>query len=212
MDDFTGQIIAVGFSYAPQNYAFCAGQLMPISNNPALYSLIGISFGGDGRATFGLPDLRGRTPIGAGSGPGLTPHTLGDRAGHEYVQLTTLQLPPHTHTGDTLTVSLAGLSVDLTGVTGTQQISDLPGDTDSASDAYVAASSSGNDVYTEDASTLGSMKPGTIQLAGNATITGSGSVSGDVSFTGGGSPISVMQPYLAINYCMCLQGIYPPRS
>jgi microcystin-dependent protein len=86
-------------NFAPQGWAFCDGQLLSVASNNALFSLLGTIYGGDGRTTFGLPDLRGRIPIhaGSGTGPGLTPRPLGARSGAETVAVTSAQLPPHSH-------------------------------------------------------------------------------------------------------------------
>jgi microcystin-dependent protein len=96
-EPFVGEIRMFAGTFAPQGWAFCEGQLLSIPQNDALFSLLGTVYGGDGRTTFGLPDLRGRVPIHAGSGPGLTPRQLGSKAGTENVTLTTAQLPSHTH-------------------------------------------------------------------------------------------------------------------
>jgi len=96
-DPFTGQITMFAGNFAPRGWALCDGQLLAVSQNDALFSLLGTIYGGDGRTTFGLPDLRGRVPIHHGSGPGLTPRALGNRSGVEKVTLTTNQLPSHTH-------------------------------------------------------------------------------------------------------------------
>ena len=84
-------------NFAPRGWAFCDGQLLAVSQNDALFSLLGTIYGGDGRTTFGLPDLRGRIPIHAGTGPGLSPRRLGSKAGAESVTVTVNQLPPHNH-------------------------------------------------------------------------------------------------------------------
>jgi len=86
-----------GFNFAPRGWTKCEGQLLSISENTALFSLLGTAFGGDGRTTFGLPDLRGRCAIGDGNGPGLTPRVLGARGGQETVTLNPTQIPSHTH-------------------------------------------------------------------------------------------------------------------
>ena len=86
-EPFIGQIMMVGFNFAPRGWAFCDGQLLPIAQNTALFSLLGTTYGGDGRTTFGLPDLRGRVPIHPGTGPGLSQHRLGERGGQEQVAL-----------------------------------------------------------------------------------------------------------------------------
>jgi microcystin-dependent protein len=92
-----GTIIMAGFNFAPRGWAFCDGQLLAISSNEALFSLLGTIYGGDGRTTFALPDLRGRMPIHQGTGPGLTNKRIGDRGGAETSTLTTANLPPHAH-------------------------------------------------------------------------------------------------------------------
>lgn len=97
MDPFIGQIMMVGFNFAPRGWAFCDGQLLSIASNTALFSLLGTQYGGDGRTTFGLPDLRGRCAVGMGNGPGLTPRRQGDRIGQESVVLTQNDMPSHTH-------------------------------------------------------------------------------------------------------------------
>ena len=97
MTPFLGQIMMFGGNFAPRGWAMCDGQLLPISQNSALFSILGTTYGGDGRTTFGLPDLRSRSPMHAGTGPGLSPKTLGAKGGHETFTLTTNQLPSHSH-------------------------------------------------------------------------------------------------------------------
>jgi microcystin-dependent protein len=94
---FIGEIRIFAGTFAIRSWAFCDGQLLAISQNSALFSLLGTIYGGDGRTTFGLPDMRGRIPIHYGSGPGLTPRTLGSKSGTETHTLTTNELPSHTH-------------------------------------------------------------------------------------------------------------------
>jgi microcystin-dependent protein len=110
MDEpYLGEIRPIAISYAPKGWAFCTGQLLPIAQNQALFSLLGTTFGGNGQTTFGLPDLRGRIPVGTGALPGGNPYIQGQQGGQENVTLTTAQIPAHTHT-----------------VTGTLQTSDSP--------------------------------------------------------------------------------------
>jgi microcystin-dependent protein len=97
-EPFVGEIRMFGGNFAPRGFAFCNGQLLAVASNDALFSLLGTIYGGDGRTTFGLPDLRGRIPIHAGAGPGLTPHGMGDTGGTETNSLSQEQLPDHTHT------------------------------------------------------------------------------------------------------------------
>lgn len=98
MDPFVGQIQAFGFNFAPQGWAICDGQLIAISQNSALFSLLGTTFGGDGQTTFALPDFRGRTMVGVGNGPGLSNYVWGQKLGTENVTLLTQNLPSHSHT------------------------------------------------------------------------------------------------------------------
>ncbi|MEP4037042.1 tail fiber protein [Pseudophaeobacter sp.] len=96
-EPFVGEIRMFAGNFAPRGWAFCDGQLLAVSQNDALFSLLGTIYGGDGRTTFGLPDLRGRIPLHAGTGPGLSPRRLGAKSGSEKETLTTNQLASHTH-------------------------------------------------------------------------------------------------------------------
>ncbi|MGW2554070.1 phage tail protein [Streptomyces sp. NPDC001635] len=97
-EPYLGEIRMVGFGYAPQGWALCNGQLLPIAQNTALFSLLGTTYGGNGQTTFALPDLQGRVPLHPGSGAGLSPRVRGESGGTETVTLTTGQIPSHTHT------------------------------------------------------------------------------------------------------------------
>lgn len=97
MEPFIGQIMLFAGNFAPQGWALCDGQLLSIAQNSALFSILGTTYGGDGITNFALPDLRGRVPIHAGTGPGLTPRTLGEQGGTENVTLTQDELPAHAH-------------------------------------------------------------------------------------------------------------------
>src|SRR5579863_10316349 len=96
-DQYLGESRMVGFNFAPTGWALCNGQIMSISQNTALFSLLGTTYGGNGTSTFALPDLRGRRVVGAGQGPGLSLHDLGEMGGEESVTLIVSQLPIHTH-------------------------------------------------------------------------------------------------------------------
>jgi len=102
-EPFIGQIVLFGGNFAPRGWALCNGQLLPISSNSALFSILGTTYGGDGRTSFGLPDLRGRVPMHPGTGPGLSPRTLGQRGGVEDVVLTASQIPEHNHSANCVT-------------------------------------------------------------------------------------------------------------
>jgi len=99
VDPFIGEIMVTGYNFCPRGYANTDGQLLPINSHQALFSLLGTTYGGDGRTSFGLPDLRGRVPIHLGNGPGLTNRTLGSRSGSETNTQTVAQMPSHTHQG-----------------------------------------------------------------------------------------------------------------
>lgn len=117
-DQFVGEIRAVGFNFAPQGWALCNGQILPISQNTALFSLLGTQYGGNGQTTFALPNLQGRAPLDQGSGPGLTPRSDGDTGGESGVTLNVNQLPSHTHTagGSTAAGNQAGPGGNVWGV------------------------------------------------------------------------------------------------
>lgn len=121
-EPFVGEVKMTGYNFAPRNFAFCNGAQLLISQNPALFSIVGTIYGGDGRNTFNLPNLSGRAPMHAGTGPGLSPHPLGQRAGNETVTLSDATVPVHTHNlkavstiGDTTNPSGNALAASPTG-------------------------------------------------------------------------------------------------
>jgi microcystin-dependent protein len=104
-EPFIGCISIFGFSFAPRGWAQCSGQILPINQNQSLFSLLGTTYGGDGRTTFAVPDMRSRAPMHAGSGAGLSSRTLGQQLGTERVTLTAAQIPPHSHTANASTAN-----------------------------------------------------------------------------------------------------------
>lgn len=114
-EPFIGEIKIVGFNFAPRNWAHCDGQLLPISQHTALFSLFGTYYGGDGRTTFGLPELRGRFPMHQGAGPGLTTRSMGQKSGSENVTMTLGQMPSHSHTGTVVSSTDEGDRTDPAG-------------------------------------------------------------------------------------------------
>jgi microcystin-dependent protein len=186
MEPFIGEIRMFGGNFAPRSWAYCNGQLLAISQNQALFSILGTTYGGDGRTTFALPDLRGRVPIQHGSGPGLSSHSLGQRGGTVTNNLTINNLPSHSHTA-----SLTGkreLPVNSTGV-----------DSDSPSGAFPG--STGSDFYAASASAGAFM--GAVDTAGLVP---------HVENTGGGQSINNLQPYTAVNYIIAIEGTFPSRN
>jgi len=118
MEPFLGEIIMFGGNFAPRGWALCDGQLLPIAQNTALFSILGTTYGGDGRTTFGLPELRGRAPIHAGHGPGLSDVRLGQKGGLETVTLTQAQMPAHNHSAITQAAANPGRGTVTTTPTG----------------------------------------------------------------------------------------------
>jgi len=183
MDDaYIGTVMMFGGNFAPRNWAYCSGQLLSIAQNQALFSILGTTYGGDGRTTFALPDLRGRLPKHTGNGPGLQPVTLGERAGRENVTLTTGQLPSHSHDGSSLTASLSCNEDD--------------GDTNEPSGKNIGIAESGTPYNA---------------VANDATF-GGGTVSGNTGLQGGNQAFDIQNPFLGMNYIICMNGLYPPRS
>ena len=168
-EPFIAEIRMVGFNFAPRSWAFCDGALLPINQNTALFSLVGTIYGGDGRTTFALPDLRGRTPIQTGRNPGGANYQLGARGGAETHTLQTAEVPSHSHR-----------------VRGSSQIPN--------------AKTPANNFPAQMSSTPYS--------GGSANE----SLRGTTHNTGGNNGHNNMQPYLAINFCICLQGVFPSRS
>ncbi|WP_252730783.1 tail fiber protein [Colwellia sp. E2M01] len=165
-------------NYAPRDWAFCNGQLLPISQNTALFSLIGQTYGGDGRSTCGLPNLSDRIPMHPGRGPGLTSRRLGDRIGSETVQLVEAQMPPHNH-------SLVGV-----GETGTTQ--------EPTTISFMSEEG-------------GNRKEQTTYISTEKT-TNTNLSSQVLTNTGGSRAHENNQPFLGVNFCIALQGIYPSRG
>ena len=171
-EPFLAEVRIVGFNFAPRGWAFCDGQLLPINQHQSLYSLLGTTYGGDGRTTFGLPDLRGRTPIHVGSSDGSA-HPLGQKGGEERHTLSVAEMPQHTH----------GFNVATAKATG-QQASP-------ANDSVLAEANV--DMYRSG--------------AGSTPL-----VPATISTVGGGQGHDNMQPKLAVNFCIALQGLFPSRN
>lgn len=178
MDGYYGVVTCFAGNFAPRNWAECNGQLMSISQNTALFSLLGTYYGGNGTTTFGLPDLRGRAPVSSGQGPGLSNYTLGQRQGAEAVTLIANNLPAHNHNG----AALVQLNAD-----SSDGIDPTP------NDAYPARFTGA-------------------YAAGTNTTMLSPEYTGTISAAGGGQPVPVRPPYLAITYIICLFGVYPSRN
>ena len=182
-EPFIGEIKIFGFDFAPRGYMSCAGQILSIAQNTALFSLLGTTYGGNGQTTFGLPNLQGRMPIGQGQGAGLPSYAMGQVAGTPNVSILTSNMPAHVHTLNGVTVKLKAstANADETSPDGT-----FPAVTTGAS-------------YSGNGATPNVFTGGTV-------------VTGASDAAGSGLPISVMNPYLVINYSIATQGIFPSRN
>lgn len=221
-DPFVGEIRMVGFNYAPDGWALCQGQLVPVSQNNALFSLLSTTFGGDGRTTFGLPDLQGRSPVGMGNGANLTPVTWGAKAGVENITLTQNQMPLHTHaaqfTGQPSAVS-GSASTTVKVAVGTSASSAMVPPS-SGGTTYLSAMSAKSGISNVTVNGLfSSTAPASPAAAlggidANTTLTGATSTaSGTVTIgnTGASQPVPVRNPYLGVTFIIALQGLYPVR-
>ncbi|MEO1517027.1 MAG: tail fiber protein [Bacteroidota bacterium] len=187
-EQYLAEIRMFGGNFAPRAWALCDGQLLPIAQNQALFSLLGTTFGGDGRTTFALPDMRGRVAMHAGSGPGLTPRSLGQRFGEEDVTLNQNQIPSHNHfIVETVAPTLA-IEGNAENVTTNEP----------ATNQFGAGSNIFNGTAPEAGESLGgiSYNQGTYAL----------------NNTGGGRSHTNMAPIQVVNYIICLQGLFPSRS
>ncbi|MBT8216355.1 MAG: tail fiber protein [Acidimicrobiia bacterium] len=170
-EPFLAEIRIVGFNFAPRGWAFCDGQILPINQNQSLYSLLGTTYGGDGRTSFALPDLRGRSPMHVGSSNGSI-HLLGQKGGEETHTLNAAEHPQHTHSLEATTNNASAAT---------------PG-------GALLAKTPATDPYYLPLATP-------VDMAAAA-----------VASVGGGQAHDNMQPYLALNFCIALQGLFPSRN
>jgi microcystin-dependent protein len=176
MDVLMGLIAAFGFNFTPRGWASCSGQLVSISQNSAMFALLGTTYGGDGQNTFGLPDLRGRTLVGMGNGPGLSSVVQGEMAGVQQVTILATNMPIHNHT-------LGGATL---------LIANAPADTNNPA-GFLANS-------------------GTAQIYSESSNAFTKAIGGTTDNAGGSQAINIMNPYLGINYCIAMEGIFPSRN
>jgi microcystin-dependent protein len=173
-DPFVAEIRIFPFNFAPRGWAFCDGQLMPISQNTALFSLLGTTYGGDGKSTFALPDVQGSAPLHVGGnqpGPGLSIYDLGQMGGSDTVALLQSEIPAHSHT-----------------LRANNTLGDSPQPAGNALARYANA-------YQQNST------QNLVQMAPQA-----------LAPAGGDQPHNNMQPYLTLNFCIALQGVFPPRG
>jgi microcystin-dependent protein len=171
MDPFVAEIRIFPFNFAPKGWAFCDGQILPLSQNTALFSLLGTTYGGDGKSNFALPDMQGNAPMHPGQGPGLSLHDLGETGGSETVSLLESEIPSHSH------------SIQASAGDGFDQ---APASSQLATGIGISAYAA----------------PGPLVALSDNALTPAG----------GDQPHNTMQPYLTLNFCIALQGVYPPRT
>lgn len=181
-EPFLGEIRTFGFNFAPRGWSTCSGQLLSIAQNSALFALLGTTYGGDGQTTFALPRLSGRIAFNQGQGPGLPNYTIGESSGSPTTTLLSSNLPPHSH-------AVTGSAAQSCGSGG--------GTADNPTGAIPAGSATHED-YAAAGSSNGAMAPSPVTAT--------------VQPAGGSQPFDNMPPYLAMNVCMALEGIFPSRN
>ncbi|WP_317195601.1 phage tail protein [Echinicola shivajiensis] len=181
-------------NFEPRGWMYCDGRLLPISQYSALFSLIGTIYGGDGRTTFALPDLRGRVPLGPGNGPGLTPRREGEKSGSETNTMNIMNMPSHNHAA---VVNDFKADILVSNEEGTEE---TPGTNGATTLAASTNGGRGVGIYNSGA-------PSVTLNTGNG-----GSANVTIANNGGSQPVNNMQPYLGINFIICVQGIFPPRN
>ncbi|MDP5199886.1 phage tail protein [Flavobacterium sp. DG2-3] len=199
MEVYMGTILSFAFNYPPRGWAYCNGQIIAISTNSALFSLLGTTFGGNGVTTFALPDLRGRSQIHFGQGLGLSPVEMGQIAGTENITLITTNIPAHVHTLASGTASV-NVNVTATSIVG----GTITNETDNGNNSFASGTATAN-IYSEPGGT------GTATIKGITAVAGA-TLGGNTGITGSGLPFPSRNPYLGVNMCIALNGLFPSRN
>ncbi|AXG74394.1 phage tail protein [Flavobacterium arcticum] len=195
MEDYLATIKTFGFNFPPRGWAFCNGQLLSIAENTALFSLLGTTFGGDGRTTFGLPDLRGRSIVHPGTGSGLSTIKWGQRGGHEQVYMTINNLPPHHH-------ELAdGMARVITNTV-----------INTASNSATNEPDSGNNAFGSEGSFPSIYSEPPISSDSIGGVTSESHISGVTANAGAGMPLYTRNPFLGLYTCIAMVGVFPSRG
>ena len=212
MNGTIGEIRGFAGNFAPRAWALCNGQLLSISQNTALFSIIGTTYGGDGRTTFALPDLRGRTAISTGTGPGLRTWKLGQRTGLEDNQLNVLHLASHNHTASI--GSLTGNGATTGAATAYMNVNNGATDDVNPAGNFLGVEAGGNGLYATTDDGTSTLNPGAITVDTSNMEVALTNFSGGVTISPEGSNqlINNMMPVLTINMIICMFGVYPSRS
>ena len=180
MEGYIAVVTMVAYDFAPRNWAYCNGQILPIAQNQALFSLLGTTYGGNGVTTFALPNLQSRVPVGVGQGPGMSNYVLGQQSGTENETMDINEMPVHTHNGP---VNLA-----------------------------LGASTAGGVSTNSEGKFIGSGMANSFSTTSNADFIAPTYSGITLSNAGSSQPYSLLSPYLAVNYVICLYGIFPSRN
>lgn len=201
-EPYIGSVCTTAANFCPRGYKEAAGQVLPISSYTALFSLIGTQYGGDGRNTFALPDYRGRSGIGQGTGPGLQPVRQGNMAGREFITLTLANLPTHNHAASITSLGNVDVTIPVLPNSGSNTV------TPSSTQNYLAASPGGPSA----AAIWAAAASDHLANVGGVTTSVSGSGTVAVGNAGMGQDFNNRPPQVAMRYCVAMTGIFPPRD
>lgn len=210
-EPFIGEINYVAFNYAPQGWAKCDGQLLPINQHTAVFSLLGTAYGGDGRTTFGLPDMRGRVPVHQGQVPGGSSFEMGGRNGSEEITLSMIQMPEHSHAATASSTSVSIVAPDAT-ATSTLKAVNSDADIKNAEGNSLANAKGLGSAYSASAPNVDMNSDSIVTTLDSVNITTTTDTTVTVNNAGGSQPLSIMQPYTTVNCIIALEGIFPSRQ
>lgn len=211
-DPYIGEISYVTFNYAPRNWFACDGQMISISQNPALYSLIGTTYGGDGRSTFALPDMRGRVPVHQGRGPGLNTYRIGYKGGSELMALSVNTLPAHTHIATATSDSQSSVAAGATATSHLKAANTTAGTNDASGNALANVDLSRGNVYSTTAPTVEMNAGSVVTVLDGVAINTNTITNVAIANTGNSERFPIMQPYLVVNCIIAMDGTFPPRD
>lgn len=209
-EPFVGEISYVGFNFAPVGWYQCDGQLLPISQYSALFSLLGTTYGGNGVTNFALPDMRGKVPVHQGQSPGYPMYILGQTGGQENVALTINELPAHSHPATATSTSTSAVNPGAA-ATSTLKAANSDPNASTPQGNSLPQGARGANIYSTTAPSV-SMNAASIETTlSGIGITTTTSTNVSVGNAGGSQPFSIMQPYTTVNCIIAWQGVFPSR-